>query len=484
MLKRYTLLLCTVIFFLPAFHPVLAQSEPVFSPEVLDNYLNEQVSANHLPGLAVAVVQDDQVVFVKGYGEAAPGRPISRQTQFYIGSLTKSLTALAVMQLVDQGKIDLDAPVQRYLPWFTLADSQAAARITVRHLLNQTSGLGDGSDPGVSDFTYAPNTAEQVRGLADAQLKSAPGKQYQYYNGNYQILGLVIEQVGGQPYPEYLRDHVFSPLAMQHSVTDPRQAANMAQGNGIAFGWPFPRSQVFRPAGLPSGYVISTAEDLAHFMIAELNQGRYGAQQVLGPDALALTHAPPEGTGSTYAMGWMAFEDPQYGRVLYHDGALENYNTQMILLPDRNMGLVAMTNQGGLMRQLTLNPTVTSGMADILGGQPAKPVSYAWVGWVLAGIFLLDMGNHVVQFLRLPAWKRKIDARSPRARWLRALLALVIPLLLLAGILLVLNGAAGGFSAMALLPDIAVWVILGLSLSLMRGAVKMFLVWRAGYAPG
>jgi len=215
----------------------------------------------------------------------------------------------------------------------------------------------------------------------------------------------------------------------------------------------------------------------------ELNQGRYGAKQVIGPDALALTHTPPEGTGSTYAMGWMAFEDPLYGRVLYHDGALENYNTQMILLPDRNMGLVAMTNQGGLMRQLTLNPAVTSGVADILGGYPAKPISYAWVGWVLAGIFLLDMGNHVVQFLRLPAWKRKMAARPRRAQWLRALLALVIPLLLLAGILLILNSAAGGFSAMALLPDIAAWVILGLSLALVRGAVKVFLVWRHAIMP-
>ena len=211
-------------------------------------------------------------------------------------------------------------------------------------------------------------------------------------------------------------------------------------------------------------------------MIAELNQGRYGTEQIIQPETLALTQTPPAETDSTYGMGWVAFQDEQFGRVLYHDGALENYNAQMILLPDRHSGLVALTNQGGLLRQVTFNPVVTSGMADILGGYPPKAISYAWIGWVLLGIVLLDLANHLFQFWRLPRWSRKMAARSRRAQWLHALLAVLIPLVLLTGILLVLGSMPGGLSALTMLPDLAAWVIIGLALATVRGAAKVCLI--------
>lgn len=478
MLKRFGLF-CILLFLFSIAQPALAQPDSSFNLQALDDYLKQQAADNHLPGLAVAVVEGDQVVFLKGYGELSAGQPITGQTQFYIGSLTKTLTALAVMQLVEQGKLELDAPVQRYLSWFTLADPQAAAQITIRHLLNQTSGLGEGSDPGVSDFTYAPSTSEQVRGMSDARLMAAPGAKFQYYNGNYQVLGLIIEQVSGEPYDAYMRNHVFAPLGMEHTVTHPQFATELAPGNGVAFGLPFPRTQTFRPAGLPSGYLISSAEDLAHVIIAELNQGRYGTKQIISPEALALTQTPPVETDSIYGMGWAAFQDAQYGQVLYHDGALENYNAQMILLPERHSGLVALTNQGGLLRQFTFNPAVTSGIADVLGGYPPKAISYAWIGWVLLSIMLLDLTSHIFQFWHLPRWSRKTASRPRRRQWLHALLAFFIPFVLLAGILLVLGSMHGGLSAVTMLPDLAAWVFIGLMLAVVRGIAKVYLIWRA-----
>jgi hypothetical protein len=178
-------------------------------------------------------------------------------------------------------------------------------------------------------------------------------------------------------------------------------------------------------------------------------------------------------------MGWVAFQDSQYGRVLYHDGALENYNAQMILLPDRHSGLVALTNQGGLLRQFTFNPAVTSGMADVLGGYPPKGISYAWIGWVLLGTVLLDLAGHVFQFWQLPRWSRKIASRSRGRQWLLALLAFFIPFALLAGILLVLGSLPGGLSAVTMLPDLAAWVFIGLTLAAVRGIAKVVLIWRA-----
>ena len=118
-----------------------ATSRPV------DDYITARMETAHIPGLSVAIVQGDQIVYLKGYGQADPsGRPVTPQTPFIIGSISKTFTALAVMQLVESGKVDLDAPVQRYLPWFRVADPEASAQITVRNLLNHTSGLPQKAD--------------------------------------------------------------------------------------------------------------------------------------------------------------------------------------------------------------------------------------------------------------------------------------------------------------------------------------------------
>ncbi|MGE5334920.1 MAG: serine hydrolase domain-containing protein, partial [Nitrososphaerota archaeon] len=112
------------------------------SSQAIDAYIASRMQAAHIPGLSLAVVKGDQIAYLKGYGHADPsGHPVTPQTPFIIGSISKTFTALALMQLVEAGKVDVDAPVQRYLPWFSLADSHASARITVRNLLNQTSGI-------------------------------------------------------------------------------------------------------------------------------------------------------------------------------------------------------------------------------------------------------------------------------------------------------------------------------------------------------
>lgn len=131
------------------------------SYEAIDAYVEEQMRRLNMPGVSLAIVEGDRIVHLRGFGRARPnGEAPSPQTPFFIGSLTKSFTAVAVMQLVEAGKIELDAPVQRYLPWFRVADPQATAQMTVRHLLNQTSGLptSAGEIP-LADFDSSPSAA-------------------------------------------------------------------------------------------------------------------------------------------------------------------------------------------------------------------------------------------------------------------------------------------------------------------------------------
>ncbi len=170
----------------------------------IDRLINEQIATQHIPGLALAVTQGDKILYAKGYGVASSSQPVTVQTQFFIASVSKSFTAVAVMQLVEAGKINLDTPVQTYLPEFTLTDPNTAAQITIRHLLNQVSGLSDWGFP--ESQRPQPTTLKQrVTSLNIARPVAVPGTEFHYFNPNYAILARVVEVVSQQPFSEYLR---------------------------------------------------------------------------------------------------------------------------------------------------------------------------------------------------------------------------------------------------------------------------------------
>jgi CubicO group peptidase (beta-lactamase class C family) len=181
-IKRHTLLAIVVLLLCVTPAAVGATLSTNADPDfaAIDAYIEGQVKDLNLPGLAFAIVHGDQIVHLKTMGVADPsGRPITPQTSFLLASLSKSFTALAIMQLVEAGQIDLDAPVQRYLPWFRVADAAASARITVRHLLNQTSGLSALTGNGYFITRDSDDEAQDrfVRGLSTASLSSAPGHE-------------------------------------------------------------------------------------------------------------------------------------------------------------------------------------------------------------------------------------------------------------------------------------------------------------------
>jgi CubicO group peptidase (beta-lactamase class C family) len=235
----------TILFFLASSvlpgHINQAASGYNLSIEKLDTFVEEQMRRNRIPGMALAITYEDQILYLQGYGDAAPNQPVTPQTPFYIGSVSKSFTALAAMQLSEAGRLDLDAPVQDYLPWFRVADEMASSAITVRHLLNQTSGLAVGAqNAGISPDALMETAA---RNLKDVRPVQPPGTSFHYYNPNYTVLGLLVETVSGQTYADYLFQHIFTPLDMQNSFTsvDRAKHAGLAQGYGQAFGFPIPR---------------------------------------------------------------------------------------------------------------------------------------------------------------------------------------------------------------------------------------------------
>ena len=441
--------------------------------KAVDAFIQAQMKANRLPGLAVAIVQGDRVIFAKGYGEAAPGKPITPQTQFYLGSVTKSFTALAALQLVEQGQLDLDAPVQQYLPWFEVADLQAAAQITVRHLLNHTSGLSESGDPNAAASTGS--LEEQARLLKNVRPNAPAGTKFQYYNQNYRLVGLLIETVSGQSYGDYLRENIFIPLGMAQTTTDPAAAPNLAQGYSRFFGFPLPQTQRFIPGALPSGYLVSTAEDLAQYLRAQLHNRRPDGKPLLNAATLATLRTPPAGIESNYGMGWMVLED---GNTLVHGGALENFQSFVALGLKEELGLVVLYNQNSLENMLFENDTLTSGLLDLLNGKTPAPTAFGWIGWLLLLLAAADLFNHLRLFRQLPRWTQKTASQNRAWLWLKVLVGIFFPLAVLFGLPPLINALEGGapswLEPLKLQPDLTLWLLTGLSLNLGSSLLHAF----------
>lgn len=321
---RFGAVLAFVGMTLFAYVPVQAQSTPDWA--AIDRYVEAEMAADRVPGVGLAIVQNDQVVHMRGFGFTGTGGKVSPQSSFILGSMSTSFTALAIMQLVEAGRIDLNAPAQRYLPWFRVADEAVSARITVAQLLNHTSGIPTTAPQATG--ANAPIT-DHVRALASVQLVAAPGTLHQYASPNYLVLGAIVEQVGGQPFGTYVEEHIFRPLGMTHSFTVQAAAIEqgMALGHRYLFGFPQIANFPHEAGRLPTAALISSAEDMAHVLIAQLNDGSYNGQPLLSASGVATMHrGTAQGGGFQYGMGW------RVGKVanvdaLYHDGVLPNYST-------------------------------------------------------------------------------------------------------------------------------------------------------------
>ena len=447
--------------------------------DAIDAYVEAQIRRLNLPGGSLAIVDGDQIVHMCGFGSAnaadfgqihPDGEAPIPQTPFFIGSLTKSFTALAVMQLVEGGKIALDAPVQRYLPWFRVADAQASTRISVRHLLNQTSGLPLlPSWQLLADFDDRLDATErQARAQASIHLNHAPGTKFEYCNLNYNLLGLVIEAASGEPYAEYVQNHIFSPLGMRHSHT----SKSVAKQNGLAtghqswFGVPVPVPDLPVPGGsLPSGQLIASAEDMGRYLIAHLNGGSGGCAgvqvQILSPEGIAELHRPAVdassfGVSQQYGMGWYIEQQGQT-TIVWHTGMVPDFFTYVALLPDQKKGIVLLLNANHFTMQLTMTE-VGAGLVALLAGKPPAPIRLGAIPWVqrsLLFIPLLQIAGVFATLRRINRWRNDPALRPTRGRlWGKHILLPLLTNTLVALTLVPMLSKLCGF-LMLFMPDFA-----------------------------
>ncbi|MFD3166832.1 serine hydrolase domain-containing protein [Herpetosiphon sp. NSE202] len=403
---------------------VAAQSIDEQTLSGIDAYINRQMDDLRIPGLALAIVHGDQIVVAKGYGIANPqGVVVTPQMLFSIGSLTKSFTAIAIMQLVEDGTLELDAPVQRYLPWFQVADPVASASITLRHLVTHTSGLPrDLESSGKAEDATNPLRLEQrLRELNAMPLEVALGS-YSYSNAGYMLLAMIIQQVTGQSYEAYLTTHVFEPLGMSQSFgsIDAARQAQPATGYRYWFGQPVAAAEPAYRSGPGNGGLYASVNDMGRYLIAQLNQGRLGNAAILSPAGMATLHQPAvERAGGWYAMGWGVSQTN--GRTLLsHSGQTYNYFARMVLVPEQAWGVVVLQNSQYTVRLLAgdlRQDALADGVVSILLGETLVDPPSSSMFWLIYAGFGLLIVVQLAGIVRASRIRRRTQPAMRRSWW-------------------------------------------------------------------
>jgi CubicO group peptidase (beta-lactamase class C family) len=340
--------------------PAAAQPRPVDKAALaqLDAYVAKAVKDWHAPGLAIAVVKDDSVVFAKGYGVRELGKPdaVDVGTRFAIGSTTKAMTVAALGMLVDEGKLKWDDPVTKYLPDFRLSDPWVTQQITVRDLLTHRTGLGN------ADLLWAGadySTAEIIRRVRYLPLAYSPRSQFIYQNIMYAAAGQVVEAVAGMPWEQFLRTRIFTPLGMSATVpllADLAEQPNVASPHAeIDDTMRVIQNRTVDPVKA-AGSVWSSVGDMSKWMKFILDSGRVGdrrllkaatVKEMLTPQMVADKEYPTFDAVHShffdYGLGFF-LQDYAGQAIAMHTGSIDGMCAIIGLIPDKRLGVYVLEN--------------------------------------------------------------------------------------------------------------------------------------------
>lgn len=345
-----------------AITPCAAQTPAPGSAD-FDAYVARTMREWKVPGVAIAVVRDDSIVFAKGYGVRELGKPepVTPRTLFAIGSATKAFTATLVAMLVSEGKLRWDDPVTRYLPWFQLSDPYVTRELTLRDVLTHRSGLGRSGDLLWYATTMPRDTILWRLRFIDKQWEFR--SRFEYSNLGYLTAGEVAAHATGKTWDTLLHDRIFAPLGMtatSTSISALRGVADVAT-NHIEI---HDTLQIVPYRNLdnigPAGSINSNVLDLARWIRFQLDSGRVDGRPLVDATILDETHQQqmplsritlerryPAGHFISYGMGWF-LSDYRDHKLVEHSGAIEGMTGEVALLPDEKLGVVVLTNAAAL----------------------------------------------------------------------------------------------------------------------------------------
>lgn len=341
MRRKLSIIFLTTIILLNLWTPSLpAQAAESFDTADVDKFVTQYLERNGLPGASIVIVKEGETLYEKGYGHDSEGNPLTENSLLRIGSVSKTITAFAVLQLVDEGKVQLDDPIVKHLPEVTLDDSRWS-EVTIRQLLNHTSGV-----PNPIIVAPANNIKAGVDRLHDWKLQSNPGEKYAYSNPNYWLLAFLVEKVSGIEFPDYLKQKVFSPLGMHDSLTsvnsgDPVQG--LPKGYVTAYGTAIPWTEL-EQMDMGAGGVVTTASDMGKWLSMYTNKGKNElGEPLLSKELLEESYSPQPGS-EKYGLGWSLSSPNVKPARISHSGALTTYQTQQDIVPSSGYAVAVLLN--------------------------------------------------------------------------------------------------------------------------------------------
>lgn len=330
MKKIYKILIimcCISVYFMGGNYNMYAKTKSDnIDYEAVSKELETEIKKNHIPGMSVVVVNSNEVVFSKTYGNCK-----SIDTPFIIGSMSKSFTALSIMRLVEEGRIDINKPISTYIDTsLYFKNKEDGDKITVKQLLNQNSGIG----------TYQK--------LGSIETTKNYGK-YEYANANYNLLGKIIESVSNESYSDYVTKNIFEPLEMNHTsaTLEGSNKNGLFKGYQNYFGFPISVKPNFPTKNswiqVPAGFISSSASDMGKYLQMYLNNGL----NIISEDSIHkmfYDNIPQDDIDRDhYGMGWVYTK--YYSKpILTHSGLVENYTSKMFIIPESNIGVVVLVN--------------------------------------------------------------------------------------------------------------------------------------------
>lgn len=321
----------------------------------LDNYIDNYLEEYQVPGASVAIVHKGEIFYSKSWGVTGESEEkVTNETPFTIGSISKSLTGLAIMKLINEKIIELDDPVKKHIPWFTLEDKQAASQITIKHLLTQSSGFSTYtglliSDKESKDFDAIKDNTES---LSNVKLAAPLGEIHQYSNANFLILGALIEEVTNQKYAEYMEQNVFLPLGMSNAAADHDSAYKKGYFSGYQswFGIPQKSSDTYDNGGAPYGYITASVKDMVQYIKFLSGQD---FNHFLNEENRNLYLTPHIQTGEDryYGLGIRISNPNSKDKMLWHSGSTPDSHAELFYIPETDWGGVILTNKNNALEE-------------------------------------------------------------------------------------------------------------------------------------
>lgn len=425
----------------------------------IDDYLQKCVKNANIPAMSVRIVNKDEVLFSKNYGQCE-----SSDTPFLLGSVSKSFTAVCIMQLVEQQKIDLNATVSTYLP-----NATDGNKITVSQLLNHTSGLGEHQT------------------LENYKITNKQGVHC-YANVNYSLLGEIIEAVSGESYSEYVSANLFAPLGLSHTAATLDESIENGLIDGYTNYWGVPIQSVHKyPSSknawitVPAGNISSSANDLGKYLQMYLNSGN----GIISPESVnTIFHGDTvyvEGDiPFWYGYGWATVKEPFSETVLRHSGLIETGTTCVFILPESDIAIALETNVNDYFVTNEMMDSLGWGVIQMLLGDAPNEITdsayvlnHLWIDFIMLAVML----TAVLPWCFLPRYVHNARRRKMKSNVLQlALYHILLPIFIL--LLVPVGFATPLWVAKAFVPDVFITVIASSSLLLICGFIKSFLLYK------